>query len=641
MSNPYTGLGFLGTFVYPALSLFLIPVLALLIGSHSQDRFEQNLISNFEYRIQKTSGLNQHQKNRFITQVHQASIWSLVNRQEKDLYRWAELVGPFTMPTYVMYRCIYWISWTSIALGLGTLLIAGRGTVLSQSSRLAQYYSLLATWHMTGIVGVVELTLQSLLLMGLVTAEVCHHSGYAGAKILVFILGAGLTGLGMAIAAMFKHIDNRIEVSGIPIDRCHSPRFWEALDRLCGKMGTAAPDQVIAGIDDGFWVTQFPITIQEDEVMRRTYRGRTLYVSLPLLKKLPRREADGILCHEMAHFSGNDTFYSLKIAPMLERHEAYVQSLGQSWITLPVFHFASLLLVINHLSFSSMKRQREYRADRLAAEHTSADDFAFGLLRAVAFSVYRQQCESDVITADTAYEQVGIARSLDEGFRPFTETYFDEHPIDELTTLHPIDKHPPIHARLEAIGYSASRETLRQAFADDSIGPWYERINDAETLETSLWSEFEEAFREFHERLLVHQYLPSNEHERRLVEKSFPPREIPVSYGRVLRLDYEKIGFQDWNHDVYYHEIEALNVVRNDKVWIEVIYQRAGIHLNAKIPLSGMAYEEALVREMLENYSNRSDFAHAYQKERQAALAAKSEETNTGQELAFTLDSKC
>ncbi len=63
--------------------------------------------------------------------------------------------------------------------------------------------------------------------------------------------------------------------SGHFVDRTLAPKFWEDIDRLSNQMGTAAPDHVIAGIDDKFFVTEHPVAIQG---ARR--KGRTLFVSL-------------------------------------------------------------------------------------------------------------------------------------------------------------------------------------------------------------------------------------------------------------------------------------------------------------------------------------------------------------------------
>ena len=62
---------------------------------------------------------------------------------------------------------------------------------------------------------------------------------------------------------------------------------------------------MIAGIDDQFFVTEHPVTIQHAD-----WKGRTLFVSLSLLRTMPEDETRAALAHELAHFSGNDTYYT-------------------------------------------------------------------------------------------------------------------------------------------------------------------------------------------------------------------------------------------------------------------------------------------------------------------------------------------
>src|SRR5690606_28099334 len=98
--------------------------------------------------------------------------------------------------------------------------------------------------------------------------------------------------------------------------------FWRELKGICDQVGTELPDQVIVGIDDRFFVIETPVCVNGT-----WYAGRTLYVSLSMLKQLSGREADAVLAHEMAHFSGNDTLHSQKIAPLLSRYQLYLQLL--------------------------------------------------------------------------------------------------------------------------------------------------------------------------------------------------------------------------------------------------------------------------------------------------------------------------
>ncbi|MEW4452377.1 M48 family metallopeptidase [Bremerella sp. JC817] len=623
------------SFVLPALTLFLIPIGALLVCGHFQPEFEQQLTARFQRAINTAPGLNLQQKNSALKALEKTSTWSILNKENKALSRWDSELRPLDIPTYLTYKGVVLLSWGCIGLGIATLLLISIGSGLSIRSNEMLYYSLLGGWYLISIVGLLELIAQTTIIVGLISAYLFSHSSLGATKFLIFIGGAGLAGVGAAAAAMFKRVDLRHEASGVLIEREHAPLFWDDLDRLCFKAGTSPPDYVIAGIEDGFWVTECPVVLPIDDVMRRTLRGRILYVSLPLLKQLPDQEADAILLHEMAHFSGNDTIYSQRIAPLFERHYAYAESLYEHWLTRPIHHLAMLQLVINHSLNGKVARDREHRADQIAARHTSPEAFAFALLRVVAFSRYREQCEEEIYEAAAIDANSTISKRLDDGFRPFAESYFDENPIGELTSVHPFDSHPPVQQRLKFIGFQADAHTLRTALADQSVGPWYRNIYDAEEIERQQWSAYEAEFRTFHETMLVHRYLPSNDTERTLVEKYFPPIDLPVAHGRRLFLDFEKMSFENWEHPIYYHEVETFEIFREEQTYIIVSYRRMEIPLKAKLPLSrNDVDQEMAVRDNMERYSNRSDFAHAYQAEREAAFASQSNNRLTDPSLA-------
>ena len=121
-----------------------------------------------------------------------------------------------------------------------------------------------------------------------------------------------VVGAAGVIKAIFTKPKSELAVEGLVLDQSQSPRLWNELSTICAKVGTDRPDQVVMGIDDNFFVTEEPITVGET-----TCRGRTFYVSMSLLKQMCGAEADAVLAHEMAHFSGNDTLYSKKISPLL------------------------------------------------------------------------------------------------------------------------------------------------------------------------------------------------------------------------------------------------------------------------------------------------------------------------------------
>ena len=186
-------------------------------------------------------------------------------------------------------------------------------------------------------------------------------------------------------------LDGKLEVEGELLTRAASPALWARVDGLCRKLGTRPCDNIIGGIDDNFFVTEHPVQLGD-----RVLRGRTLFVSLSLLKRLAKPEADAILAHEAAHFSGGDTEYSKKTSPMLARFQNYLQALHEGGLSRPVFSFMLLYWSLLQLGLSRSSREREFRADKLAAEATSPASMANALCKVAAYSSYRGRVEASL-----------------------------------------------------------------------------------------------------------------------------------------------------------------------------------------------------------------------------------------------------
>ena len=67
--------------------------------------------------------------------------------------------------------------------------------------------------------------------------------------------------------------------------------------------------------------------------------GRTLAIGMPLLKELSLQELKAVLAHEFSHFSGNDTLYSVFVAPVYK-------SLGSAIEDLKTFTFDSIKFLL-------------------------------------------------------------------------------------------------------------------------------------------------------------------------------------------------------------------------------------------------------------------------------------------------------
>ncbi|HEY3391997.1 MAG TPA: M48 family metallopeptidase, partial [Lacipirellulaceae bacterium] len=281
--------------------------------------------------------------------------------------------------------------------------------------------------------------------------------------------------------------------------------------------GTAPPDQIIAGIDDNFFVTEHPVIVDG-----KTQCGRTLYVSLSLLRQMNGAEAASVLAHEMAHFSGEDTLYSKKISPLLVRYANYLEALYTAGVTRPIFYFMHCFRALFELSLSKLSRQREFRADRIAMEVTSPRDFSGAMLRIAAYSKFRNKVQEELFMQERALQAANISQQIGEGFQRFARRFASEHDAAELAIAHPFDTHPPMVERLSAVGVRLTPQYAEEMLATPGDGRWFLTIDKAQEIEHEQWQAFENEFRQYHEETLAYRFFPETEEERAIVAKAFP-----------------------------------------------------------------------------------------------------------------------
>ncbi len=87
------------------------------------------------------------------------------------------------------------------------------------------------------------------------------------------------------------------------------------LRELAARLDTPAPQHLLVGLCDGFYVTANRVCLQPSG---EHLEGRSLYLSLPLLGLLDRAEQDAVIAHELAHFAGRDAHYSLRFLPIYQ-----------------------------------------------------------------------------------------------------------------------------------------------------------------------------------------------------------------------------------------------------------------------------------------------------------------------------------
>ena len=265
-----------------------------------------------------------------------------------------------------------------------------------------------------------------------------------------------------------------LPLSGVPITAVQAPGLFVLLHDLARERGTTPPDTVVAGAENGFFVTAFPRLLQAGpDTEPVPSRGRLLHLPLPEMAVLDLVELRTVLAHELAHFSGEDTAYGLRFAPLFAGlgQGAAAMSLrdravwGSTLVdrlfehavhphtALAVHAFDRFDRVVAHWS-----RLRELEADRAAAESGSPG--------ALASSLLRLGLSSSLLDA----ERAGIAEHPDTAAPDLAALLVSRmgDPGDPAAHLgdrtpHPTDTHPPNRQRIEAAGVAIDGVLLCRA----------------------------------------------------------------------------------------------------------------------------------------------------------------------------------
>jgi Zn-dependent protease with chaperone function len=425
---------------------------------------------------------------------------------------------------------------------------------------------------------------------------------------LIFIVGfLALAAVVLVICGIFKPIRNLFEVQGTLLAPEVAGPLWLQLRTICTTIGTNPPDQIIAGIDDNFFVTEQPVIVGGKAI-----RGRTLYVSLALLKQLDGQEADSVLAHEMAHFSGQDTMYSKRISPLLVRYGNYLEALGKGGVTLPIFYFMMCFRAFFELSLRRLGRRRETRADRIAVDTTSAQAFARAMLRIVAYSEYREKIQQGLFDQERALEKADIGRQVEYGFADFAATFASNPELGSEETPHPFDSHPPLSQRLATVNMALGSDTASAILGVPGDGHWYRSITGAEELERQQWDQFEAQFRAYHEQTLPYRFLPATDEERQIVLAAFPEVSFTGKKG-TLTLDYDKMHYSSWPGPLRFAEI--VKFLLNNSGVLTVQHKGSGKRgLEVKMKDFGNAKQQVL--DAINKYYVRYQMAVNYQKKK-------------------------
>lgn len=282
------------------------------------------------------------------------------------------------------------------------------------------------------------------------------------------------------------------DIFGTPLTEQQAPELWARVRSLARRLDALEPDNIVVGCLEGFYVTSADVLLQPDE---RRLQGRTLYLPLPLLAVLSRSESDAVIAHELAHFSGEDTAYSMRFAPIYQGVWRSIGVLGEHMeagflrglLTLPAFALAVYSMQRFDHAVSHWSRERELLADAAGAKIGGPQAVVDSLVRIGALEPLIDQHHAHLCGQPEQWPQDLLGAVL---------AHLEQQPIalpdNELADQlpHPTDTHPPTLQRIQALGMSAEDarhgQALRPVLVDQALARLAEDVPDVPALSRQL-----------------------------------------------------------------------------------------------------------------------------------------------------------
>ncbi|MBS9721953.1 M48 family metalloprotease [Tianweitania sp. BSSL-BM11] len=252
-----------------------------------------------------------------------------------------------------------------------------------------------------------------------------------------------------------------MEVQARIVTETEAPGLWRFVRELGRRQDALVPDTIIVGLTDGFYVTEAPVHVMPED---RLLSGRTLHLPAPHLELLDTSEVAAIVGHELAHFTGDDTSYSTRFAPIYAGLWRALNALqlakGGGLVVEPAlrlgFHAAGRLdVAVAHWS-----RLREFEADKKGSLVSGPKGAASALIRtsittpAVHFSLNNAFERPEASDANLVAAMAELVRQ--KGLPDPAEHLEDRQP-------HPTDSHPPTSQRIAALGVTLDDTLLARA----------------------------------------------------------------------------------------------------------------------------------------------------------------------------------
>ncbi len=283
----------------------------------------------------------------------------------------------------------------------------------------------------------------------------------------ILIGGIGLAalfgGVSLIISSFKMAAKQNHFVMGEVLDPEHHSKLYTYIRGLAERLGARPPEHIVVGLEPNFYVTSADVQVAGRE---KPLTGETLFLSLPLARIFSPEEITAVVGHELGHFRGQDTFYSLKFSPVysglthaVSKMESPEEGGGADSIaTLPALSMLSFMIDVFHTNVSAISREREFEADKAAAEVAMPQALATSLLK---ISLYGQAWNTLQEHTVARLTQGKTTRNLSQLFSSTVRYDVNRESLPQVidtiaqeTIAHPTDSHPPTVHRIQALGLS-------------------------------------------------------------------------------------------------------------------------------------------------------------------------------------------
>ena len=234
-------------------------------------------------------------------------------------------------------------------------------------------------------------------------------------------------------------------------------RLSTFIKTISDEYGIPEVDNIIVGKSLSFFVTESALICDSQFI-----EGRTLCLCSLQIKYLSTDELKSIIIHELAHFKGEDTKYSIKFYPIymgvFHAIERLHENMHEIWYLtmMPAISMYSFFINSFTEAESKLSRERELVADNEAIKITSATVFSSALIKSIIIiNIWIKavdETEEDVSSLTKVAAKEIIASYFYQLLNNIDVMQYCTKQILDKSDFHPFDSHPTLDERLKNSG---------------------------------------------------------------------------------------------------------------------------------------------------------------------------------------------